>query len=102
MTGPGSSKLVRRLRQLSAPLQQPSRIILRLQTGNVGVLDLNAGGGYRPRTRETRAAYEALLSTIQSQFGDQPQDVLRGAADEVLAVLKNDNLKVGLAASLAK
>ena len=95
--------MVTRLCQVSAPLKaaityQPENpaTILRLQTGNVGVLDLDAGGGYRPRTRETRAAYEALLSTIQSQFGDQPQDVLRGAADEVLAVLKNDNLKVGL------
>ena len=95
-----------RPRQLSALCTaaityQPESLItiLRLQTGNVGVLDLDAGGGYRPRTRETRAAYEALLSTIQSQFGDQPQDVLRGAADEVLAVLKNDNLKVGLAAN---
>lgn len=51
-----------------------------------------AAGFYRPRTKETRAAYEALLNTIHQQFGDQPQDVLRGAADEVLAVLKNDNL----------
>ncbi len=30
----------------------------------------------------------------QTLFGDQPHDVLRGAADEVLAVLKNENLKV--------
>ncbi|KAL3697093.1 hypothetical protein R1sor_011169 [Riccia sorocarpa] len=50
-------------------------------------------GMYRPKTKETRAAYEALLSTIQLQFGDQPQDILRGAADEVLAVLKNDKFK---------
>lgn len=56
------------------------------------VLDLDTAGFYRPRTKETRAAYEALLNTIHQQFGDQPQDVLRGAADEVLAVLKNDNM----------
>ncbi len=48
------------------------------------------GGSYRPKTRETRAAYEALLGMIGGAFGDQPADVLRGAADEVLAVLKND------------
>lgn len=57
------------------------------------VLSLNDDGMYRPKTKETRAAYEALLSTIQQQFGDQPQDILRGAADEVLGVLKNDKFK---------
>lgn len=33
-----------------------------------------------------------MLSLIQTQFGDQPADVLRGAADEVLSTLKNKNL----------
>ena len=55
------------------------------------VLTADADGSYRPKTRETRAAYEALLGMIQGQFGDQPQDVLRGAADEVLEVLKDDH-----------
>ena len=55
------------------------------------VLTADADGSYRPKTRETRAAYEALLGMIQGQFGDQPQDVLRGAAEEVLEVLKDDN-----------
>ena len=31
---------------------------------------------------------------MQGKVGDQPADVLRGAADEVLATLKNDNLRV--------
>lgn len=57
------------------------------------VLSIVDDGMYRPKTKETRAAYEALLSLIQQQFGDQPQDILRGAADEVLAVLKNDKIK---------
>lgn len=56
------------------------------------MLDLDTAGLYRPRTKETRAAYEALLNTIHATFGDQPADVLRGAADEVLAVLKNQNM----------
>ncbi len=66
------------------------------RTAAVGasVLDLDAAGFYKPLTRQTRDAYEALLDTIQTLFGDQPHDVLRGAADEVLAVLKNENLKV--------
>jgi pre-mRNA-splicing helicase BRR2 len=47
---------------------------------------------YRPRSKETRSAYEDLLSFIAQQLGDQPHDILRGAADEVLACLKNDAL----------
>jgi pre-mRNA-splicing helicase BRR2 len=53
---------------------------------------MDTAGLYRPRTKETRAAYEALLNTIHATFGDQPADVLRGAADEVLAVLKNQHM----------
>ncbi|KAL1529400.1 hypothetical protein AB1Y20_000349 [Prymnesium parvum] len=47
---------------------------------------------YRPRSKETRAAYEDLLSMIAQNLGDQPHDILRGAADEVLACLKNDSM----------
>ena len=46
----------------------------------MSVLDIDTAGFYRPRTKETREAYEALLSVIREQFGDQPADVLRGAA----------------------
>lgn len=56
------------------------------------VMDLESEGFYQPKTQATRDAYDALLANIQTQFGDQPHDVLRGAADEVLAVLKNDHL----------
>lgn len=38
---------------------------------------------YRPKTKETAAAYELLLSAVRAFIGDQPQEVLRGAADEV-------------------
>ncbi|CAL8467727.1 g7265 [Coccomyxa elongata] len=65
----------------------------RRKTGPGTVLELDAAGSYRPATKETRAAYEALLDLVRSQFGDQPADVLRGAAEEILAVLKNDNMK---------
>lgn len=58
------------------------------------MLELDAAGSYRPATRETRAAYEALLAVVQAQFGDQPADILRGAAEEVLAVLKNEHMRV--------
>ncbi|KAK9842537.1 hypothetical protein WJX81_005041 [Elliptochloris bilobata] len=63
------------------------------RAGAASVLELDAAGSYRPATRETRAAYEALLAVVQAQFGDQPADILRGAAEEVLAVLKNEHMR---------
>ncbi|XP_023931317.1 U5 small nuclear ribonucleoprotein 200 kDa helicase-like [Lingula anatina] len=56
-------------------------------------IDEMVGILYRPKTPETRQTYEVLLSIMQSALGDQPRDVLCGAADEVLAVLKNDRMK---------
>ena len=53
-------------------------------------------GLYRPKTKETKVEYEKLLSFMQQYLGDQPQDVLKGAADETLAVMKNDKLSVCL------
>ncbi|RMX47508.1 hypothetical protein pdam_00002126 [Pocillopora damicornis] len=52
-----------------------------------------AGVRYRPKTRETKSTYEVLLSFIQAAIGDQPRDILCGAADEVLIALKDDKLK---------
>ncbi|MCL7022186.1 hypothetical protein MKW94_029915 [Papaver nudicaule] len=49
-------------------------------------------GVYKPKTKETRAVYEALLSCIQQHLGGQPQSVLYDAADEVLGVLKNEKV----------
>ena len=62
-------------------------------THDVTVLSLTDDVVYKPQTKETRAAYEALLSVIQQQLGGQPLDVLAGAADEVLTTLKNDKIK---------
>ena len=47
---------------------------------------------YRPSTRESRVAYEELMQFIKACIGDQPGDILRGAADEVLSILKDDKL----------
>ena len=58
-----------------------------LQTEDLDALN------YRPKTRETRAAYEELLRLTQVIVGDQPHDVLKGAADEVLSLLKDDASK---------
>ncbi|XP_054766386.2 U5 small nuclear ribonucleoprotein 200 kDa helicase-like [Lytechinus pictus] len=59
---------------------------------SAGVEDI-VGIYYRPKTQETRGTYEALLSFIQAAIGDQPRDILCGAADEVLATLKNEHSK---------
>lgn len=48
---------------------------------------------YRPKTQETRQTYQVLLSFIQEALGDQPRDILSGAADEVLSTLKNEKLR---------
>ena len=45
---------------------------------------------YRPRTKEARAAYEAVLAGVRRTLGDVPRDVLAGAADEALHVLKDE------------
>ncbi len=45
---------------------------------------------HRPKTEPTRQAYEQLLNFLSGFMGDQPNDILRGAADEVLAVVKDD------------
>mmetsp|Transcript_16957 Transcript_16957/g.39591 ORF Transcript_16957/g.39591 Transcript_16957/m.39591 type:complete len:2174 (-) Transcript_16957:228-6749(-) len=47
---------------------------------------------YRPRTQQTKAVYEQLLHRLQQPLGDQAPDVLRGAADEVLAAIKTDGV----------
>ena len=52
-----------------------------------------AGIFYRPKTPETKQTYEVILTIIQEALGDQPRDVLCGAADEVLASLKNDKMR---------
>ena len=43
--------------------------------------EMNFNVGYKPKTRETKAAYEVLLKSMTEQFGEQPSDVLRGAAE---------------------
>ncbi|CAO3589811.1 unnamed protein product [Absidia cylindrospora] len=51
------------------------------------------GLNYRPRTKETREAYEHILSFVYSHLGDQARDVIRSASDDVLETLKTDSLK---------
>ena len=46
----------------------------------------------QPKARETCQSYEALLSFILNHVGFQPKEILAGAADEVLAVLKDTQI----------
>ncbi|KAI7862372.1 Sec63 Brl domain-containing protein [Spinellus fusiger] len=51
------------------------------------------GLNYKPRTKETREAYEHILSFVYEHLGDQARDIIRSAADDVLETLKTDTLK---------
>ncbi|XP_068216026.1 U5 small nuclear ribonucleoprotein 200 kDa helicase [Palaemon carinicauda] len=64
-----------------------------VKTLSILEIDQMADIFYRPKSTETHQTYEVILSFIQEALGDQPRDVLCGAADEVLSVLKNDKLK---------
>ena len=69
----------------------------RKRTAYSNVLEASAdmeGLRYRPRTEETAAVYELLLSATHSALGDQASDVVRSAADTVLEILKDDEMRV--------
>eukprot|EP01038_Epipyxis_sp_PR26KG_P008839 gene8839-11930_t len=48
---------------------------------------------YRPKTKESKLAYEELLRTVQGIIGDQPEDILKGATEEILMILKEDTMR---------
>ncbi|TKY49340.1 ATP-dependent helicase [Spatholobus suberectus] len=85
------SKKKKKERDAAAALSAPSSKRRRVQRDSV--LSASDDGVYQPKTKETRAAYEALLSVIQHQLGGQPLSIVSAAADEILAVLKNDAVK---------
>ncbi|KAH9247473.1 hypothetical protein BASA83_008637 [Batrachochytrium salamandrivorans] len=62
-------------------------------TGILAATDDFDGQTYRPRTKETRQAFELILAFLSGLLGDIQQDVLRSAADAVLETLKNESLK---------
>ena len=47
---------------------------------------------YRPKSKETRQIYELMLWYVQKHMGDQSLEVMKGALDEVLAVLKAEGM----------
>jgi pre-mRNA-splicing helicase BRR2 len=48
---------------------------------------------YRPRTPATRATYDLILTMTASHLGDVPHEVVRSAADAVLELLKDEDMK---------
>lgn len=48
---------------------------------------------YRPRTPATRQTYDLILTTTANNLGDVPHEVVRSAADAILEILKNDDMK---------
>ncbi|KAF9003722.1 Sec63-domain-containing protein [Hymenopellis radicata] len=83
-------------RQDPAEKAAPKR---KAETGGFGYSDILEatqdveGLTYRPRTAETREAYQLILSTVHTVLGDQAQDIVRSAADMVLETLKKEGMK---------
>lgn len=48
---------------------------------------------YRPRTQATRATYDLILTMTANYLGDVSHEVVRSAADAILEILKDDNMK---------
>ncbi|EEP76681.1 hypothetical protein UREG_01530 [Uncinocarpus reesii 1704] len=67
------------------------------QLRGVGILSaadaLVEGLKYRPRTAATRETYNFILTMTANSLGDVPHEVVRSAADAVLEILKDDNMK---------
>ena len=48
---------------------------------------------YVPQTKESRLVYDNMLRIIGEKLGDQSQEILEDVANEILAILKMDELK---------
>eukprot|EP00977_Amphora_coffeiformis_P011173 scaffold2671_cov167-Amphora_coffeaeformis.AAC.11 len=59
------------------------------------ILDLGNLTGYQPKTEQAKAAYENLLAFMggRNYLGNQDPQVLRDAAEEVIAILKEENMR---------
>ncbi|TPX36711.1 hypothetical protein SmJEL517_g01209 [Synchytrium microbalum] len=51
------------------------------------------GVTYRPRTKDTAQTHQLMLYFMAEQLGDVPQDVIKGATDEVIQILKEETAK---------
>jgi hypothetical protein len=77
------------------PLTASERAAKRRRKEVIDILayDPTEGPIYRPKTKETQIAYESLLNFIKQFVGDQSEQVIMSAADEVLKILKDEEIK---------
>ena len=68
----------KRKKKGSDPLAEPQPGLQskRRRLQEESVLTSSEEGVYQPKTKETRAAYEAMLSVIQQQLGGQPLGIV--------------------------
>ncbi|CAL0326436.1 unnamed protein product [Lupinus luteus] len=85
------AKKKKKNKERDANFAEPKSKRRRLQEESV--LTATEDSVYQPKTKETSAAYEAMLGVIVKQLGGQPPSLLSAAADEILAVLKNDAIQ---------
>jgi len=64
-------------------------------SGGQTILDFDKVTGYQPSTESARVAFENILTTLSSKafLGNQPSSVLRDAAEEVIQILKDGDLR---------
>lgn len=63
-------------------------------TGIMGQADLLVEGlRYRPRTPATRATFELILNVVANNLGDVSHEMVLSAADVVLELLKDEDMK---------
>ncbi|TDH71432.1 uncharacterized protein CCR75_005989 [Bremia lactucae] len=48
---------------------------------------------YRPKNSASQEAYEQILNVVAQHIGAQPGEILAGAAEEVLSIVKNDTYR---------
>ncbi|KAK2195922.1 bifunctional Immunoglobulin E-set/Sec63 domain/P-loop containing nucleoside triphosphate hydrolase/Winged helix-like DNA-binding domain superfamily/C2 domain superfamily/Helicase [Babesia duncani] len=80
-----------------APKRKSGPTKMRKVGRNIGLgetvlnVDISDSSSYIPTSLFTRQRYEDILSILQQCLGDQPQEVIRGACDEILVHLKTPN-----------
>ena len=79
-------------KKAKADLAKQERTIKR--GGDSVLTDRAEGSFYRPKTQDTQRVYEMILTYITDIIGSQPRDVVSSAADDILAIMKNERIQV--------
>ena len=61
--------------------------------GNILNTGIQDGLMYHPSQKETRHVYSQILYVVQNHIGDVDLNILKAGTDEVLAILKTDDMK---------